>query len=420
MPGQLLWLADDHRGDLVREKVERERTFTQVVDTTSRPRPQRFLALLSFDEDRVGHAALATRRSRVATGQVLIRYDSIRDLRPISLSAIESRLPPRLRRYFTTNVSLDGWLPDETWLAVLDIVSSDAENEAVLRDLQHQLAGVGPSIPPRQLQVLTEERDAVGLALQAFAPRLRSALPSVSSITTPDTPFLLAMRNSSWPEDRGVEHDSSRFDGWIPGGTPLAGATTFHSGGRTLTVTNVNRTPIEHVFGVDLLYFHENYRSFVFVQYKRMSRDDRNEMHYRPSGSYGSELKRMKEWDLRTRNTPDASDLLSYRLGRDAFFFKVYSNPMGAPPQAGLLQGMYFPLSYWTSLVDSPEVRGPRGGVRITYGNSGRHFTNTQFAYLVGGGWVGSVPESESLIADVITQALADRHSVTMAVARES
>ena len=97
----------------------------------------------------------------------------------------------------------------------------------------------------------------------------------------------------------------------------------------------------------------------------------------------------------------------SYRLGNGTFFFKVYPNPIGAPTKDGLLRGMYFPLSYWTSLVASPEVRGPRGGVRITYENSGRHLTNTQFADLVGSGWVGSSPQHEKMLTDVIAEALA-------------
>ena len=241
------------------------------------------------------------------------------------------------------------------------------------------------------------------------------------AITTPDTPFLLAMPSRNWPEDQGIAHDSGRFDGWLPSGTPALGATTFHRGGRTLTVANVNRTRIEHVLGVDLLYLHEDYRSFVFVQYKRMERDDRNRPYYRPSGkSYESEYQRMRDWDVRTRIQQDSDALLAYRLGNDAFFFKVYANPTDSLPQEGLLQGMYFPLSYWTSLVASPDVRGPRGGIRITYENSGRHLTNTQFADLVGSGWIGSLPQREELIRDVIAQALGASHSVTVAVARES
>ena len=148
MPGQLLQLTDGHRSDLVRERVEAAGTFTQVVDVTSRPRPKRYLALLSFDDDRVDYAALVTRDRRVATGQLRIRYDPVRELSPMGLSAIESRLPRQLRRHFTTNLDLDGWLPEQTWLAVLDIISGDPQNAEAVRTLQDQVAGVPPPIPP--------------------------------------------------------------------------------------------------------------------------------------------------------------------------------------------------------------------------------------------------------------------------------
>ena len=209
-------------------------------------------------------------------------------------------------------------------------------------------------------------------------------------------------------------------DGSLGEYQPL-GATTFQRRGHALTVANVNRTPIERVLGVDLLYFQEEYHSFIFVQYKRMTRDKNNRVYYRPSGvSYEREYERMKKWDMRTRPHTKSPDLSSYRLGGDAFFFKIYANPIGVPAQDGLLRGMYFPLSYWTSLAASPEVRGPKGGVRITYDNAGRYFTNTQFADLVGSGWVGSSPQDEKMLANVIAQALGARHSVTLAVAQRA
>ena len=302
MPGEILRIRDGYRDDLVRERLEAERTFTNVVDATRASRPKRFIALLSLDEDQVTHAALATRRNRVATGQVRIRYDSVRELSPVDLSTIEYRIPSRLRRHLTASLDLDGWLPEQTWMAVLDIVNSDTENARVVRDLASQLTIGRPSIPPppRQLQVLTEERDALGLALQVFDPQLRSVVPSLNSISTPDSPFLLAMQSSNWPEDLGIAHDASRFDGWLPTGEPAIGTTTFERRGHTLMVTNVNRTPIEHVLGVDLLYFQEEYHSFVFVQYKRMKRDKNNQAHYRPAGvSYEREYQRMKDGTFR-------------------------------------------------------------------------------------------------------------------------
>lgn len=419
MPGQLLRLFDDYRSYLVRERVETERTFTDVVDTTRGSRPRRFIALLSFDEDLVTYAALATRSGRVATGQIRTRYDSVRELTPIDLSTIMSRIPAKLRRHFMESLNRDGWLPEQTWKAVLEVVGSDPENARTLQGLESQLANTPLAIAPRQLQVLREERDALGLALQVFDPQLRSVVPSLNSINTPDVPFILAMQNADLPEDLGIAHDARTFDGWLPKGEPAVGTTTFERRGHTLTVTNVNRTAIEHVLGVDLLYFQEEYHSFVFVQYKRMKRDKRGRAYYRPAGkSYHREYQRMRDWNLRVRSHDECGDFSSYRLGSDAFFFKVYANPRGVPAQDGLLRGMYFPLGYWTSLVASPEVQGPRGGVRITYENAGRYLTNTQFADLVGSGWVGSLPQNEQLINDVVAQALGARHSVTVAVAR--
>ncbi len=72
----------------------------------------------------------------------------------------------------------------------------------------------------------------------------------------------------------------------------------------------------------------------------------------------------------------------------------------------------------WTSLVASPEARGPRGGVRIAYENAGRYLTNTQFADLVGSGWVGSFPQDEKMLTDVIAQSLEASHSITLAIAQ--
>ena len=130
------------------------------------------------------------------------------------------------------------------------------------------------------------------------------------------------------------------------------------------------------------------------------------------------EYKQMVEWDRQTQARPTTPDLSTYRLGQDAFFFKVYPNPLGAPPPAGLLKGMYFPLSYWSPLIASPGVRGPRGGVQITYKNAERYLTNTQFTDLVGRGWVGSSSQDERMFVDVIEQSLSASHSITLAVAQ--
>ena len=426
MPGQLLVLTDKYRDEIVRERVEEKRTFRYDVDAARGSRPRRFVALLVLDGHRVTHTALATRGGRVATGTVRVRYGSARELTPVSVSAIELGIAPRFRHHFTSNRDRDGWLHEGTWKASLDFVRREARNDRIIRDLESQTSNTLPAFRSRQLEVVTEERDALGLALQIFDPQLSASVlssiaPSLNSTSTPVAPFVMALQNSDLPEDLGIAHDARVFDGWVPNGVAVVGATTFERGDKALTVANVNRTRIENVLGVDLLYFPEEYRAFVFVQYKRMVRDDTKPASYRPVGaSYKSEYERMLQWDRRTRATPTPSDLRSYRLGSDAFFFKLYANPIGAPTSDRLLRGMYFPLSYWTSLIASPEVRGPRGGVQITYDNTGRYLTNTDFVGRVGGGWIGSSQQSEKMINDVVAQALDARHSVTLATSQRA
>lgn len=421
MPGQVLRIADGRRDSLVRGQVEAGLTFTDVVDVSWSPRPKRFLALLLLDRDRVTHAALGIRTGRVATGRVRIRYESIRGLAPVELAALEDRIPARFRHHLTASLSSDGWVPEGTWKAFLEVIKHDPQNGRVIRELEGELINRPLGIGDRPLRVLTEERDALGLALRAFDPGLRLTVPSLSSVATQDAPFLLAMQSADLPEDVGIAHDTTVFDGWLRGSTPAVGATTFTRGSHTLTVANVNRTAIESVLGVDLLYFHAEYRSFVFVQYKRMTRDSKNPPYYRPSDeSYEREYERMVDWDRRIRPSQVSSDLPAYRLGGDAFFFKIYANPIGAPPPGQLLKGMYLPLSYWESLIASPVARGPRGGIRITYENAQRHLTNTQFAGLVGNGWIGSSPLAETALTGVIADRLASRHSVTLAMEQRS
>lgn len=415
--GQILRLVSEYREELVRERVEASGTFTNVVDATRESRPRQSLALLSFDGDRVTHAALGTRTQRVATGQVRIRYDAVRELSPLHLSDIAAAIPVRLRRYFES--SLDGWLPARTWEACLAIVRRDSQNDQAIRELENDLSRAVLTIPARQLRTFEEERDALGLALQIFDPGSGIRVPGLSSLSRTDAPFLAAIHHSGLPEDVAVAHDTRVFDGWLPRDVPAVGAVTFENRGRVLTVANVNRSPIERTLGVDLLYFSAEYRSFIFVQYKRMVWDKSNRAYYRPRGaSYLHEYERMIAWDQRLRSNRLPSELDGYRLGSDAFFFKLYANPRETPPPTGLLRGMYLPLSYWTQLVTSASTLGPRGGRLITYENAKRHLTSRQFADLVGSGWLGTMPRDESMLTRVIADALDAGHSVTVAVSR--
>jgi hypothetical protein len=78
---------------------------------------------------------------------------------------------------------------------------------------------------------------------------------------------------------------------------------------------------------------------------------------------------------------------------------------------------MYLPLAYWDVLVDSPDVLGPRGGVRVDFDNVGRHINNTLFIDLVSSAWIGSRGVNTERITAIVRESLETR-SLILAEAR--
>jgi hypothetical protein len=69
-------------------------------------------------------------------------------------------------------------------------------------------------------------------------------------------------------EDQLIDFDASIFGNWKESSKQPA-RRVFYSSNRYVTIMNVNRRPLEKVMGVDLVYFHHDYRAFVMIQYKK-------------------------------------------------------------------------------------------------------------------------------------------------------
>jgi len=101
------------------------------------------------------------------------------------------------------------------------------------------------------------------------------------------------------------------------------------------------------------------------------------------------ELRRMKAFEVARRKLGGA-DTLDYRLGHEGFFFKICGKVTLQSESTKPIAGMYVPLSFMESLLDSDDIRGPKGGARITWDNVGRYIRNDLFVKLVQDGWVGT------------------------------
>jgi hypothetical protein len=105
-----------------------------------------------------------------------------------------------------------------------------------------------------------------------------------------------------------------------------------------------------------------------------------------------------------------------FRLMENPFFLKLCSRLVFNPDDIGLVPGMYLPLEYWKLLIQSPSIQGPRGGLRVTFENAGRHFDNSSFTTIVSKAWVGTTPSQSDVLKEVIRQTLETGKAVAIAI----
>jgi hypothetical protein len=292
------------------------------------------------------------------------------------------------------------------------------EMRPALERLERKVYFAGREISPQAAATLAQERDALGLAVGIFGVDRRGVF---EGWTPPaqggaPVPFLTGLRDLSLPEDTIIVHDSAVFGEWLPFQRMAVGTLTFERRGKKLTVMNVNRTRVEETLGVDLLYYHHAYESYVFVQYKRMRKLADGSAIFRPVGpSYEAEMARMRAADGACSHPPPKSPP-EYRINGHAFFVKLCPRIRFDANTSKLLTGMYFPLGYWDLLTHSSSARGPRGGVVVSYENAERWIGNSLFIQMVQDGWVGSAGGDTATFTRVVRAALDQRHSVLIAL----
>ena len=248
------------------------------------------------------------------------------------------------------------------------------------------------------------EQNAVNLALKIFGI---SAIDGASSISlTGDASAATRVRLS---EDAIIEHDAR----WIPGmdliDSQMTGKSVFTKDGQRLEVYTANKRDLEHLFGVDLIYYNVSRSSIVMVQYKMMEPQDDEpasaDWFYRPDGQLDKEIERMQKFGAAQGDTP-------YRLNNRPFYLKFVKRNAAADSA-----GIVISLDHFQQLRKLPDATGPRGGIRISYQRLDHHYLQTQtFVDLVRSGYIGSTGSATAAFKELIEETLRTGHALVAAI----
>lgn len=424
--GYLIQFDEERRGFLLREVRDLTQGFSDALSSADWPIRQWEVCGLLFAPGEITHWALARKGKRVATGKVRIEFTEVSPT-SIRIADVVQRMGPSVQKNIISSRSgTGGAVPSGTWQTLKTVIGQvSAESLQTVERLERLRDQSTERINRPGTEIVAQQRDAVGLALDVFDPTGRLRKASLQGWTAPDgdhlTSFIDGLAGVRTVEDQLIAHDAATFPGTDSIRHTAIGA-VFASGNRKLEVFNVNRTAVEHALGVDLLYLNEPFGAWTMIQYKCMERAKDTpgaSAVYRPDERFDAELTRMIEFRNAMEDKWTIADGKSmYRLSGDGFFFKLCARIQLEVLSEALLPGMYLAREHVQAILADPAALGPRGGRQITFENTARHLSNTLFAELLRDGWIGTRGVSSAQVADLVGTSLSSGRAVVVARAR--
>lgn len=420
--GFIVFLSQDRMNTFL-ECVAEGRAFAEPVADFQHSRTAPLVCFV-INAGKVTHIGLGRRGVRAGTGLSRLNIDKAEKLpAPISVRKLLNRLPKRNAPSVRKRFQSGGLLTAKGFHAVIESVRQLSSQASTLLERFSQAR----TERIRQLSAkarnnLAQQKEALLTAL-SIAGLSRDPVQEWTPSDGTPVSFLDGLPNVRLREDPMVVNDLQNLPGFEVIKTYSYGAAVFESEATSerLTVILANRLPLEEQTGTDLIYFNETYQSFVMVQYKAMERADRKSgiplyLYRLPDTQLNEEIDRMDAVLAALKACAPNADIGGFRLTENPFFLKLCPRLVFNPDDVGLVPGMYLPLDYWKLLVNDPGIKGPKGGLRITYDNAKRHFDNTSFTTVVSKAWVGTTPNQSQVLQDVIRATLETGKAVAIAI----
>lgn len=378
--------------------------------------PKKGIAIVSFDNHNITCITTYKKTGRVATQKDRITFRNPVIIKSeITIEDIEAKLSSKIKNHFKRQTeSHVTAFSEKVCDGVLEYFSKEyPELYDEIKLLNQRIENSIPKYTKRAEEIIAQEKDAVNLVFKMFDFNESDVPVWISNDNS--APFLKGYSSTTIREDPMVNHDSQVFGDWSKVGQHAQGAVEFIKENQKITLMNVNRQPLEKTLGVDLLIYHHTYKSYIFIQYKRMTKE--TDLYiYRPTDStYKAEIERMNSFMDTVNLNKTNKSLENYRFNNDLFYFKLCPAKIENSQSNRMVGGMYLPLELWSILLEDDCTNGPKGGKQLSFKNTGRYFNNTQFINLAQNGWIGSRIEDFGNVTDIIMASINTDNSIILA-----
>lgn len=293
--GFVLHLTSERR-DVFNRAVTLGEPFAEPVPEFAHSKTAPLVCFVVLDGTHIGH--LGQGRRGVVSGTDLRRlnlHDIYTLANPIPIGKIVEELNSKTKAKATATLTKGGaFSPKAFENAVEAIQKVSPECSPLIERFGQARRDLIRKLSPEVRAALAAEKEAVLAALSIANMDRRHLHDWVPPSDGVPGSFLDGLPNAVMREDAMVVNDLINVPGFQFIRTLPYSAAIFESNGIRLTVLLANRLPLEQLSGADLIYFNENHRSFVMVQYKAMENDDNGPIFRLPNAGLSKEIDRMK------------------------------------------------------------------------------------------------------------------------------
>lgn len=368
----------------------------------------------------ITHIGLGRKGVSAGTGLRRLNIVDIYELaKEVSAKSIAELTPPRFKRYLLNRIDFGGLITTKSFEEFLRVFLERArDSKSVLDRFSKERRFRIEQLSLSAKKSLAEQKEAVLTAMN-IAGMDKNKLQDWDVLEKDSSSYLDGIRYSKVREDSMIINDLTNLPGFKLMRSSKLSSTVFENNTTRLTVLLANRLPLEELLGTDLVYYNEDFKCFVMIQYKVMEKENEKFVFRLPNDQFTKEINRMDSILELLKNKAGTQDIKDYRINNNPFFIKICPRIEFHPDNVGLSSGMYLPIDYLKLLQSDDSTLGSREGRYIGYDNVGRYMDNTAFKIIIENGWIGTNHSQSQILEEFIRDTLENGRTAVYAIKRK-
>lgn len=392
--------------------------FAEPVPEFAHPRHVPLVCFITNKSGAITHIGHGKRGVRAGTDLRRLNIEDIFELKkPVSAIEIANTTGSRVRSHLINKINSGGLFSPRCFEEFLSVFLRKVPDTIPLLDKYSKSRQLRISrLSKNAKKSLAEQKEAVLTAMNIAGIDKDNAQGWDYDEAEKPISFLDGIAQVRLREDSMIINDLSNIPGFDLIKSTKYSSSVFENSKTRLTVLLANRLPLEELLGTDLIYFNEDFKCFIMVQYKAMEKEGGKFVFRLPNLQFAEEISRMDSIIQSLRSTSGNGFINDYRFNENPFFVKLCPRLEFDPDNVGLSTGMYIPLDYIKVLENETCIEGERGGKAISYDNVGRYLDNTGFKTIIEGGWIGTNQNQSLYIERIIKDILENGKTAVLAI----